>query len=434
MTYEQAIQTITRIPKFSTSDTFSNTRELIRRLGNPENSMKVIHIAGTNGKGSVSAFISSMLVKSGKKVGLFTSPHLVHMNERFQINHVPVSDEVFARAFEDVNGVCREMIADGCVEPTFFDVLFAMGLVIFKEEQVEIAVLETGMGGRKDATNVIEHPMASVITSISLDHTEILGDTISKIAGEKAGIIKQGVPVIYDGRNEEAAIVIEETAQKQGSVSSALKDSMIKIEKTHDTSIDFRLNVPYYEGCVVRVPFPAPYQVINSGLALLAMESIDPEHEISVDTRLAGIRETRWQGRMETVLPGVIVDGAHNEDGIREFVRTLQQVKKDRRVVILFSAVVEKNIEEMVKTICEAKCFDEVVVTEIKGSRNVPAAEIAELYRRYTDVPVSEEKRIADAFERANQIKQDGLLFCVGSLYLVGEIKGLLEEKQNDQL
>lgn len=433
MKIDEVYAQLMSIPKFSADDTFSNTKELVRRLMEAEAQgkipMKVIHVAGTNGKGSVCAFTTNILVEAGYKVGLFTSPHLLRMNERFQINNQPVTDDVFIRAFEKVMAVSEEMLSEGFVKPTFFDVLFAMAIVIFSEEKVDYAVMETGMGGRRDATNVIQHPLATIITSISLDHTEILGDTIAKIAYEKAGIIKEEVPIIFDARCAEAAEVILAEANKKHANAVLLSEEMFKIVKTSDSSIDFQLNVPYYEGCKVTVPYVAPYQVVNSALALLAIEKIDPQHKIPLSVRLAGIRNTRWQGRMETVLPGVIVDGAHNEDGIREFVRTLKQVRENRRIVLLFSAVVEKNYKEMIRTICDTGCFDEVVVTEIKGSRVVDTEVLAEVFRSYTMVPVYGICDVKEAFRTAYEKKLDGLLFCVGSLYLVGEVKKILEEK-----
>ncbi len=433
MTYEEVVEHIAQVPKFSPDDTFSNTRELIRRIGNPQEQMKIIHIAGTNGKGSVSAFTSSILVKAGKRTGLFTSPHLIRMNERFQIQNEPVSDDLFIKAYEEVIGVCQEMLLDGWYHPTFFDILFAMAMVIFREEKVEYAVLETGMGGRRDATNICEHSLGCVITTIGLDHTEILGDTIGKIAYEKAGIIKKKVPVVYDAREEEAASVIKNEADNLEAFASPFIMEMTEIIKTTESSIDFLLHVPYYEGCIIHVPYVAPYQVVNASLALLLMENIDPDHAIPIKNRLEGIASTRWQGRMETVLPGVIVDGAHNANGIEEFVRTLRQVRDNRRIVLLFSAVVEKNYDEMIHTICNTGCFDEVVVTEIKGSRMVEASVLADVFRKYTDVPVTEVSEVEDAFVTAYEKKAEGLLFCVGSLYLVAEVKKvIMKEKYHD--
>ena len=432
MTYKEAEAYINSVPKFTSKNKPENTMELIRRLGHPERSMKVIHVAGTNGKGSVCAFLSSMLTEGGKRTGLFTSPHLVKINERFQINNEPVSDEIFLNAYERVMKLVEEMQKDGFYHPAYFELLFAIGMVIFEEAQVEYLILETGLGGRLDATNIVEKPVVTVITSISLDHTEILGDTIEEIAGEKAGIIKQNIPIVYDGREKRAERVILQKAEEQNAKAVPLDEEKLSIQGSTDHSVDYMFDNPVYKGHLITVPYLAPYQVRNSALALLAMEEIDPQHEISLETRLQAIRDTRWQGRMETVLPGVIVDGAHNEDGVHEFVRTLRQVGSSRRIVMLFSAVVEKNYEEMVHTICETGCIQEVVVTEIHGSRIVPAEELAAVFRKFTNVPVTVIHSIEEAFNTAMEKKGDGLLFCVGSLYLVGEVKKVIEEKKHD--
>ncbi len=432
MTYKEAEAYINSVPKFTSKNKPENTMELIRRLGHPERSMKVIHVAGTNGKGSVCAFLSSMLTEGGKRTGLFTSPHLVKINERFQINNEPVSDEIFLNAYERVMKLVEEMQKDGFYHPAYFELLFAIGMVIFEEAQVEYLILETGLGGRLDATNIVEKPVVTVITSISLDHTEILGDTIEEIAGEKAGIIKQNIPIVYDGREKRAEKVILQKAKEQNAKAVPLDEEKLSIQGSTDHSVDYVFDNPVYKGHLITVPYLAPYQVRNSALALLAMEELDPQHEISLETRLQAIRDTRWQGRMETVLPGVIVDGAHNEDGVHEFVRTLRQVGSSRRIVMLFSAVVEKNYEEMVHTICETGCIQEVVVTEIHGSRIVPAEELAAVFRKFTNVPVTVISSIEEAFNTAMEKKGDGLLFCVGSLYLVGEVKKVIEEKKHD--
>ena len=432
MTYEEAEAYINSVPKFTSKNKPENTMELIRRLGHPERHMKVIHVAGTNGKGSVCAFLSSMLTEGGKRTGLFTSPHLVKINERFQINNEPVSDEIFLDAYERVMKLVEEMQKDGFYHPAYFELLFAIGMVIFEEAQVEYLILETGLGGRLDATNIVEKPVVTVITSISLDHTEILGDTIEEIAGEKAGIIKQGIPIVYDGREKRAEKVILQKAEEQNAKAVPLYEEKLSIQGSTDHSVDYLFDESFYQGHVITVPYLAPYQVRNSALALLAMEEIDPQHEIGLETRLQAIRDTRWQGRMETVLPGVIVDGAHNEDGVHEFVRTLRQVGSSRRIVMLFSAVVEKNYEEMVHTICDTDCIQEVVVTEIHGSRIVPAEELAAVFRKFTSVPVTAISSIEEAFDTAMEKKGEGLLFCVGSLYLVGEVKKVIEEKKHD--
>ena len=432
MTYEEAVAYIDETPKFTKKNSLEHTKECLRRLGSPQDKFKVIHVAGTNGKGSTCAFLTSILREAGYSCGLFTSPHLVEINERFQINEVNIDNDTFLKAFHKVKALADELVAEGSYHPTYFEMLFLMGMLIFAEAGVDYVTLETGLGGRLDATTAVENPVACVITSISLDHTEILGDTIEEIAGEEAGIIKQNIPIVYDGREKRAEKVILQKAKEQNAKAVPLDEEKLSIQGSTDHSVDYVFDNPAYKGHLITVPYLAPYQVRNSALALLAMEEIDPQHEISLETRLQAIRDTRWQGRMETVLPGVIVDGAHNEDGVHEFVRTLRQVGSSRRIVMLFSAVVEKNYEEMVHTICETGCIQEVVVTEIHGSRIVPAEELAAVFRKFTNVPVTVISSIEEAFNTAMEKKGDGLLFCVGSLYLVGEVKKVIEEKKHD--
>ena len=222
-----------------------HTRELLSRLGNPQEGIKIIHVAGTNGKGSVCAYLNAMLLAGGKKTGLFTSPHLVRINERFQINGEDVSDEQFLDAFLKVEKAAKEYEAEGEGHPSYFETLFLMGMLIFKEAGVEYLVMETGLGGRLDATNAIDNPALAIITSISLDHTAILGDTIRKIAVEKAGIIKPKVPVFFDGSNKEAAEVIRTKGEELGVYCREVTNHAYEIREVHRKYIAFSRRSAY---------------------------------------------------------------------------------------------------------------------------------------------------------------------------------------------
>lgn len=430
MNYEQAVNYIAEVPKFTKKNAPENTVELLRRLGHPEEAFRVIHVAGTNGKGSVCAFLESILRHAGKRTGLFTSPHLIRINERFQIDHQDVSDEEFLRAFLRVKDAMDAMTAEGYAHPTYFEILFAMGMVLFAEAGIEYLVMETGLGGRLDATNTVARPVLTVITSISLEHTEYLGDTIEQIAWEKAGIIKEGVPVVYDGRDRQAEAVIRERARMMHAPAIPYYAGMSEIVGQTDKSIDFVLNNRYYDYKAVHVPFLAEYQVVNSAIAMMAARVLDPGKEISDSTVLEGIAAAEWSGRMETVLPDVVLDGAHNAAGIEEFLKTVRSVQKRRPVSLLFSAVIEKDYERMIREICQEVKFSSIVVTQIGDTRKVDATVLAELFRKYTDSPVGARADVADAFAAALERKGDGMLFCAGSLYLVGEIKALLARQQ----
>ena len=431
MNYEEAVAYIEETPKFTTKNKLEHTKECLRRLGSPEERFKVIHVAGTNGKGSTCAFLTSILREAGYSCGLFTSPHLVVINERFQINEKNIDDDTFLHAFEKVKKLADELVAEGSYHPTYFEFLFLMGMVIFADAGVDYVVLETGLGGKLDATTAVEHPLACVITSISFDHMQYLGNTISAIAGEKAGIIVPGVPVIYDGNDAEAAKVISERAQELGSPYYEVKREDAEILRNTMSGIDFSFKNEYYGNTTFSIPFIAKYQVMNSMLALKTIEVMKNHISVSEDAVCRGVRETRWQGRMETVLPGVIVDGAHNEDGVEKFVETAEHFQKEFPLTLLFSAVDDKDYTDMIRTICTRIRFRHVIVTQVGGYRKVPVEELAEIFREDGVPEVEAIEDVPAAFERAVKEKgEDGMLFCVGSLYLVGEIKAVIRRKK----
>ncbi len=432
MNYEEIVQYIEDVPRFTKKTTLEHTRGILEELGNPDEKLKVIHVAGTNGKGSVCAYLNSMLTEGGYKVGLFTSPHLIRINERFMVNGVPVDDDTFCSAFEKVMEASRKQMDKGESHPTYFEILLLMGLVIFEEKQVDYVVLETGLGGRLDATNVIRNPLFAVIVSISRDHTEYLGETIPEIAGEKAGIIKPGVPVAFDGRNAEAAEVIRAKAEQQGSSSYMLEESMVELLESTREGITFRFHYPGEAPAELKIPYVAEYQMINASLAYFAMKQLSGEHRLEDQTLIEGIRKTKWSCRMETVMDGVIIDGAHNEDGVAQFIRTAVHFRQDNEITILFSAVADKRYTDMIREIVEGIRPDRVVTTQIAGYREVTAEHLAGLFR---DAGVSEVEAVTEigpAFDRACELKGDGMLFCVGSLYLAGELKAWIAQHKGE--
>ena len=433
-TYEEAVAYIENIPKFTTKNKLEHTRKCLDLLGSPDKDRKIIHVAGTNGKGSVCAFLSSMLEQGGFRCGLFTSPHLVKINERFQINEVMISDQRFTEAFTEVKNLADRLVEEGDYHPTYFEFLFLMGMIVFKQEDVDYIVLETGLGGRLDATNSVLSPMACVITSISLDHVEYLGDTIEKIAGEKAGIMKKGVPVIFDGNRKEAAEVIKARAEELGCPWYEVKESRQKLLNYTPEGIRFLSASGVYGETELFVPFIARYQMMNAALALETMGVLREEHGLEKETLIKGIGGAKWQGRMETILPGVIVDCAHNEDGIARFVETVSYFQKEYPITLLFSTVADKEFPDMIKRVCKGLQFANVVTTEIWGSRKQSAKELAELFRLNGCSQVFVEPNPGKAFELAYEKKGDGLLFVAGSLYLAGEIKDYVRRNIHDKL
>ena len=429
MNYEEAVAYIEETPKFTTKNKLSHTKECLERLGNPEKKFKVIHVAGTNGKGSTCAFLTSIFREAGYSCGLFTSPHLVVINERFQINEKNIDNQAFMSAFEKVKALADELVAEGSYHPTYFEMLFLMGMVIFAEAGVNYVMLETGLGGRLDATTAVEDPVACVITSISFDHMQYLGNTIAEIAGEKAGIIVPGVPVIYDGNNPEAAKVIRKQAEALGSPYYEVKKENTEILRNTSAGIDFCMENEYYGNTAFSIPFIAGYQVMNAALALKTAEVLKDMVNLPKDSVLRGLRETRWQGRMETVLPGVIVDGAHNEDGVEKFVETAEHFQKDYPLTLLFSAVDDKDYTDMIRTVAGRIRFQHVIVTQVGGYRKVPSEQLADIFRKEGCLCAESCEDVESSFRRALEYRgKEGMLFCVGSLYLVGEIKAIIQK------
>ena len=423
MNYNDIVNYIEEIPKFTVKNPPEHTKEMLRRLGNPQNSIKVIHVAGTNGKGSTCAYLASMLSAGGCKTGLFTSPHLVKINDRFRIDGEIMADEDFVESFLRVKKVIDEAKEDGFAHPSYFETLFLMGVDYYYRKNVDYLVLETGLGGGKDPTNCVEKPLACIITSISIDHVQYLGDTIAAIASEKAGIIKPGVPIIFDGHVEDASRVIEARAKELGSAAHKLMPEQYALKEQTRDGIKFE-----FEGTELQIPYIAEYQMMNASLAYFTMKKLQSVHGISDEKLKEGIQNVKWPGRMETILPGVIVDGAHNADGVAQFVKTVHQFRQNNRVVLLFSAVSDKEYDKMIRLICEDIKPHAVVTTQIMGERQVTAEVLAGLFREYGAEQVTAVPAVKDALKKAMDLQQDGMVFCVGSLYLIGEIKAGLEK------
>ena len=431
MNYEEIIRYIEEIPKFTKKHTLEHTREFLRRLGNPCHGRKILHVAGTNGKGSVCAYMQAILLSEGKSVGFFTSPHLVKMNERIKIDGCDISDEAFVDVFTKVKHVVDEMAAEGLEHPSYFEFLYGMGMIAFEEARVEYVVLETGLGGRLDATNSFEKPSLSVITSIGFDHTEILGDTIEKIAAEKAGIIKPNVPVFFDGSNEEAAVVICQAAKKAGAPCCKIGKDAFEIKEITDKHIAFSICSEYDNNTVWEVESTGIYQVMNASLAISAMRYLFGKPDDTQRWKDA-IAKTHWPGRMEEVAENVILDGAHNLAAIQKFTESIGRQKKEgispkKKLVILFSAVADKDYEHMIEALCHGVDADVYVITKLEDKRGERANALAEVFGRHTTKPVYVEESLKTAFARAMEEKgSEGRLYCLGSLYLIGELKRLI--------
>lgn len=424
--YEKAVSYLYEMPKFTKKNSLEHTREVISRLRvngekPEEDRFKIIHVAGSNGKGSVCSAVNQVLLEAGKRTGMFISPHLVMMEERFCIDGRPCSRRQFLEAFEAVGAVVEQMQEEGMAHPTFFEYLFAMGIWLFAKEEVEYLILETGLGGRLDCTNIFYRPIATVITSISLEHTEYLGDTITQIAGEKAGIIKEGVPVVFDASDSEAAAVIRKRAGQCHAPVYEVVSNSLKFHEISGKCIDFYYCCDYDGDTKISIPFMAPYQMMNMALAYRTMLLMEPVTGIDRERILGGISRTGWKGRMQEIGEAVYLDGAHNTAGIRAFLEAVK-LMAPQRPRLLFSMVSDKDYREAVRLLCEGVEWERIVVTEIMDERGIPADELVAVFAQFgrEAVPV---KSCEKAYELAVQGRQRGQnLFCTGSLYFVGEL------------
>lgn len=440
MTWEEAVEHINSVSRYGNRPGAECTKALLARLGNPERELKIIHIAGTNGKGSVCMYIAGMLRSLGLNTGVFTSPHLIRENERIRFNDELISDEDFTDCFEKVHRAELELLKDGFGQISYFDFFVGIAMLYYAMKRPDVVILETGLGGRLDSTNAVESPVMTVITSISLDHVAILGDTVEKIAAEKAGIIKHGAPVVYVA-GQEYSHVIEEKAEAMGIKAAGVEKSQCEIHEIGSKHIDFSLDSIYYKDNVFRLATPAVYQVMNAALAMtvvqmlvesrcfdrIAYDSMDRQNYI--DRIRRGLESVTWEGRMEQVCEGFYIDGAHNPDGIAALLDTAAAMKKNTRghYVLMFSAVNDKDYSSMIKEICDSNIFDEYVITQIEGARCLDVSKIADTFRRYTDGHVNEEPDVGQAVKKSVEcFGGNATVICAGSLYLAGEVRKVM--------
>lgn len=375
-------------------------RALLEVLGNPHKAYRIVHVAGTNGKGSTCAMIDAGLRAAGMRTGLFTSPHLVEPTERIQIDGMPVSQAQFSEAFDVVHEAAATR-ADLDAHPTYFETVTAMAFWLFREMGVEIAVVEVGLGGRLDSTNVVE-PELTVITPIDLDHQNFLGDTIELIAAEKAGILKRGVPAVFAKQSPRAKAVLEAKAAELNLKVSHAEDFAI-----HELEVYSRGS--RFSG--VECPLAGEHQVDNAITAALALDALGISR--------AGIAEARWPGRLEHVSPNpdVVLDGAHNPAGARALAQYVNRFYADRKKWMIFGAMGDKAVEELAAILFPLA--DELILTAANSSRSMPPEEIAARTRRGRTAP-----NVVDALHLvAQEASADDVIIVTGSLFLVGEAR-----------
>ena len=432
VTYEEACEYILDIPKFAGKHTLADTKEMLGRLTGSRIESKIIHVAGTNGKGSVCAYLQSILRTAGFHVGMFISPHLETMRERILYDGEMIPQESFVKTFELVR---EESDRQKEKHPSFFEFLFLMGMCYFKEKEPDYIILETGLGGRLDATNCIARPKLCVITEIGFDHMQYLGNTLVEIAGEKAGIIKPGTPVVYLDKRKETSRVIEQTAAVLETPAIAVKKSQIGRPVMRKKSIDFSFGNGYYRYDNLILRTTAAYQTENASVALVAARSLK-EERIDDEAVRKGLYDAFWPGRMEEILPHVFLDGAHNEDGIEAFLQSVsasaEETKKGKRL-LLFGVVADKQYDKMIGRIAASDLFSHIAVTVLASDRSASIDKLKVAWAQYKTADCSFHESAEEAFHYIQSIQKEAdTIYIAGSLYLVGQIKTLVRRTPDD--
>ena len=409
--------------------------ELLRRLGNPQDDLKVIHVAGTNGKGSVSKYLEEGLSACGYKMGLYTSPYIETFNERIRYDGADISDEDLEYYGQKVVSAAEAMVADGLDSPTEFEVVTAIAFLYFADRQADITILEVGLGGIGDSTNVVKSPLASVITSISYDHMAQLGSSLAEIAVNKAGIIKTGCPVIANVPQRDAAKII---ARKAYAMGSRLYDiSGIRAAVSDETPFSQKVSMELYEKSYsdVEISMVGRHQAENLKTALATLEILRKSGAVKLDREALyeGLKRARQPGRFEVISedPLVIIDGAHNEAGAQALQETMAQHFAGKKILLVAGILADKEIDPIVKFL--TKITDHIIVTEPDNPRKLAAEKLAEHVAEF-GVAAEAVSDVEAAVHRAKELADgyDVILFA-GSLYLIGDVRRLWRNERGEE-
>ena len=420
MTYEETMNYIHRVAWTGSRPGLERITELLHALGDPQDTLRFVHVAGTNGKGSFCSMLDSVLRRAGYSVGLYTSPYIERFNERMAVGGEPIGDDELSRITEYVKTFADKMQD----QPTEFELITAVAMVYFARHGCDIVILEVGMGGRLDATNIIKTPILSVITGISLDHTAFLGDTVEKVAAEKAGIIKHGVPVLFGGNDNRAAEVIKNTAMEQGC-------EYFEVDRTEISNVrgSFEENLFDYGGYRdIKLSLIGSYQPYNAANVISAVKILRSLGiSVSDDDLLSGLASAKWKGRFELLCrePIFIIDGSHNPEGIAAAVDSVKRCFGEKKVYLLSGVMKDKDYFSMARELSEIASRAFTLTPD--NPRALDSESYAESFCK-AGVPAKGYKTVNDAvFAAYSAAKSDGVpLVALGSLYMYGEIKAAL--------
>lgn len=438
LTYEQAlhfwfsrVNYEQRMPEASDLK-LDRMRALLQRLGNPQDRLRILHVAGSKGKGSTSAMLASILRKAGYRTGLFTSPHLCRVEERIQVDEQCISPPELTTLLEEVR-VVLDQAGEETLDPTFFEIATAMGFLHFVRQKVDAAVLEVGLGGRFDSTNVCR-PVVALITSISFDHTQQLGNRLASIAMEKAGIVKPGSPVISGATVPEARAVIEQICQERKAPLHQL-DVDFRYEYEPGQVVNGESRKPRVRVLTARQTWPwmplgllGEHQAANAALAVACVEQLrDEGWSIAEKAVIEGLAEVHWPARLEVVghRPLVVLDCAHNVASAQALVETLEASFPPARRLLVFAGSADKDLSGMFRVL--APHFAQVFLTRSSSSRSAPPEQLAELLRQVAEVPLLICPSAGNAWRAAREFAKPEDLICVtGSVFLAGELRPLI--------
>ncbi len=410
-------------------------------LQNYLNQSTIIHVTGTNGKGSVSRMLSGIYTAAGYKVGLFTSPHMDTITERIRINNDPVCDELFREAYQAVKNIIEEIgrnqDTDSAFEPTFFEWLFAMSLYVFVQQQPEIIIVEVGIGGRLDTTNALKKTDLSVFTPIGMDHQGILGDTIGQIAREKAGILRHYGRAVYFDTSDEVSAIIEEMSIKLSVKSEKVEKESYKITNLTDKGIDFSIVNKYYKYESLYISTPALYQCENASVALACIHSLEHQRPVPFRAVQTGLREFYWPGRCEWIRPQILLDGAHNILGATELAKILKTHYNENSLDILIAMKEGKDYKKVIRILLDTHCIRDIYCADLSIQKGVAKEELfSTIQEIHTDKrhqqmshPVTLVDDLREFIIKRIKYSGDRAILITGSLFLMSEIRKIIKEE-----
>lgn len=427
MNYQEALAYINDKDKYGSRLGLDSIGRLLELLGNPQKGLNYIHVAGTNGKGSTSSYLAHCLQSAGYKVGLYTSPYLERFNERIQISGIDIPDDDLAEITDMVKEKASQMVEEGLEHPTTFEIVTAIGFVYFQQEKTDYVVLEVGLGGRFDSTNIIDYSLAAVITTLDYDHTEVLGDTLAKIAYQKGGIIKKDGIVVSYPQEAEAIETLMNISRELNSdfYLTPVENLDVKDETEYGSTFDFTFEDELLRD--IKISMLGEYQVYNATLAITTLLVLRKKGLVKISNQeiYKGLFDTKWKGRLEVMRrkPTFLIDGAHNLQGITHLAKAIKLFKYNK-LILGIGILKDKDYSSMVELL--APLADKAVVTEVRMPRKLDAELLCKELEKYID-QVYVEKDIKKAIDKCIELaNEDDLIVFGGSLYLIGEVRTLV--------